>query len=519
MLVAWLVFPLVLAALCAGLGLLADALSGRRLPGALVAPAGLVAAIILAQLAALAGAGVPLTATLLILLAGLGPLFSLPWRFGRPDPWAVGAALAVFALFAAPVVLSGDPTFATYGEPDDIAGWLALASDDPSGPVLPLAVARQLTGGEVAWHLQPYLAVLGALLTLCVWQIARAVDFDHTGVGSKSTAAPHGGSLSPPTCALLAFLAAAPAIVFGYAGWGGVRELAAATLLALAVALALPPRATPGGETHTTPNRRSLRFTGWAPLALAALALLAVLVPWSGAPGPAIPLAALALAALLAITLALGLGVVSTGRPLALALFAVALLACAAIASANASLAPYDRLGELGEIDGRFAGQGPAILFEEEPFAELFLEDLELAERRPADPDRLDYRELLGYPLLVIPRFPAQSRPPLPYRRAYLGEDYEVWKLPRTATFRLLFHMPIGEPGVPVALPDCSQTVGLGLLALANQLGAAPQDISLIAAAPRRGPRLGATVAVSVDRASDLCGRPWDWIEAIAPAG
>ena len=51
---------------------------------------------------------------------------------------------------------------------------------------------------------------------------------------------------------------------------------------------------------------------------------------------------------------------------------------------------------------------------------------------------------------------------------------------------------------------------GLGLLALANQLGAAPQDITLIAAA---------IVAVPVDRARDLCGRPWDWIEAIAPAG
>jgi hypothetical protein len=254
-------------------------------------------------------------------------------------------------------------------------------------------------------------------------------------------------------------------------------------------------------------------------LALAALALLAVLIPWSGAPGPAIPLAALALAVLLAITLALGLGVASTGRPLALTLFAAALFACAAIASANASLASYDRLGELGEIDGRFAGQGPAILFEESPYADYFLGDLELAERRPADPDRLEYRELLGYPLLIVPRFPIQSRPPLPYRRAYLGEDYEVWKLPQRASFHLLFHMPIGEPGVSIALPDCSQTVGLGLLALANQLGAAPQDITLIAAAPRQGNRLGSTVAVPVDRASELCGRRWDWIEAIAPAG
>jgi hypothetical protein len=34
MLVAWVVFPLVLVAICVGLGLLLDALSGRRLAGA-----------------------------------------------------------------------------------------------------------------------------------------------------------------------------------------------------------------------------------------------------------------------------------------------------------------------------------------------------------------------------------------------------------------------------------------------------------------------------------------------------
>jgi len=235
---------------------------------------------------------------------------------------------------------------------------------------------------------------------------------------------------------------------------------------------------------------------------------------------------------------ALGLSVASRWPGLGLSLFAVALFACAVLASANVVLAPHDRLAELRQIDERFAGEGPALIVERNPYARYFLRDLApngaidpeearvplhgdatSAGEEPFDTDRLDYRALLDYPLLVVPRSSFQSRPSLPYKRAWLGEDYEVWRLPPTATFRLLFHYPVGGRGAATGLPNCSETVGLGLLGLANQLGAPPEDISLVAAAPRRGARLGPTVAVPVDRASDLCGRRWDWIEAIAPTG
>ncbi|HWO16620.1 MAG TPA: hypothetical protein VNM89_07905 [Solirubrobacterales bacterium] len=471
MLLAWVVLPLLLLAICAGLGLLVDAIGGRRLPGALIAPVGFAAAILLAQLATLAGAGVPLTAALVILLAGVGPASSLPWRFGRPDPWAVGAALAVFALFAAPVVLSGEPTFAAYGKADDIAGWLASADGDPNGLALPFAVAQQFLGGEAAWHFQPYVALLGALLSLCVWQIA-ASDIDHTRVGSKSAA-----PLDPRSRGLVAFLAAVPALIFGYAGLASPLVLGARVWLALAI-----------------------------------------------------------LAALTAVTVALSLWVARSQSPAALSAFAAALLGCAVLASANVGLAPYGSLSELRQVNERFAGEGPALIVEPDPLAtRYFLRDLApggavdpeeagvppsaAARGEPAEADQIDYRAMLEYSLLIVPRSPEQSRPPLPYRRVWLGEDYEVWRLPATATFRLLFHYPVGGPGAATGLPNCSETVGLGLLGLANQLGAPPEDISLVAAAPRRGARLGPTIAVPVDRASDLCGRHWDWIEAISPAG
>lgn len=513
MFVAWIVFPLALGAVCIGLGLLVDALSGRRLPGALLAPAGLAAIVLIVQLVTLFEAAAPYAASLAIVLAGVGLIASFPWRFGRPDPWPIVAALAVFALFAAPVVPSGSPTFASYGELADTPTWLAvadrvvehgrsleglapssyratldsaLAGGEPVGAVLPLAAVQRLLGGEVAWHFQPYIAVLGALLTLCAWQIAA--------------------SLEARGRALVAFLAAVPALVFGYAGWGGVQELVAVTLLALAVALG--------------PTRR-------IPLAIVVVALLAVLAPWP----PSFPfegdvwLATAALAALVAVTVALCLWVARAQPAAALAVFAAALAACGALASANASLAPHEQLTELRRVNERFAEQGPALVFERVPYGSRYFlravppDDAAEGERSPIDTDQVDFRALLSYPLLVLPRSPEQSRPPLPYRRIWLGEEYEVWKLPPTATFRLLFHMSIGGPRNAAALPDCSQTVGLGLLALSNQLAAAPQDISLVAASPRRGDRLGPAIAVPVDRASDLCGRPWDWIEAIAPAG
>ncbi len=318
------------------------------------------------------------------------------------------------------------------------------ADSDPVGAMLPLAVAQHLAGGELAWHLQPYLALLAALVSLCAWQLAA--------LGAAS--------LAPRSRAPIAFCAVIPALVFGYAGWV-------------------------------------------APLSLDARALLALAI----------------LAALTVGTVGLLVSAARSQPPALLAFFAAALFACAALASAGAPLAPYGQLNELRQLNARFAGQGPAVLFQDNPYADYFLRDVDLSDRRPADPDQVEFKALLAYPLLIVPRNPPQSRPPLPYKRRYLGADYETWKLPSTATFRLLFHMAIGEPGAPYALPDCSQTVGLGLLGLANQLGAAPQDITAIAAAPRRGDRLGPTVAVPLDRTRELCGRRWDWIEAIAPAG
>jgi hypothetical protein len=89
----------------------------------------------------------------------------------------------------------------------------------PTGSLMPLGIGHQLLSYDIAWLFQPYLAALAALLALALYAVlARVVP-------------------SRPLRALAVFVAAQPAILFGYALWGGIKELAGALLLALIAAL------------------------------------------------------------------------------------------------------------------------------------------------------------------------------------------------------------------------------------------------------------------------------------------
>lgn len=245
LLVAWIVFPLLLAALSLGCGRLLEAASGARLPGPLVLAAGLTVLVLAAQFTTLSGAAARLTGPFVGVLAAAGLLLSLRRR-DRTDPWALAAAVGVFAVFAAPVVLSGEATFAGYIKLDDTATYFAMtdrvmehgrslaglapstyeetlrttvAIGYPTGSLMPLGVGRQLLSYDVAWLFQPYLAFMAAMLALALYAVL--------------------GRLVAPRSlrAAAAFVAAQPAILFGYALWGGLKELAGALLLALIAAL------------------------------------------------------------------------------------------------------------------------------------------------------------------------------------------------------------------------------------------------------------------------------------------
>jgi hypothetical protein len=248
-LVAWVAFPLVLAVLALGCGLLLEQLAGARLPGALVLPCGVAVIVVAAELATATDATAQFATPAVVALTVAGLALALPARAMKLDRWAVASAAGVFAVFAAPVVLSGRATFAGYIKLDDTATWLSmtdrviahghslaglapssyeatldnyLARGYPVGSFMPLGVGRTLVGGDVAWLFQPSIAFLAAMMALAFFALAEPV------IGS------------PRRRALAAFVAAQPALLFGYSLWGGIKEVAAAAILPLVAALAAP---------------------------------------------------------------------------------------------------------------------------------------------------------------------------------------------------------------------------------------------------------------------------------------
>jgi hypothetical protein len=244
---AWALFPAVLLLLATGAGLLVERMARVRVPGALLPVTGLSLVIVACQFLTLAEWTAEFIVPLAVCLALLGGLLGGREVVGRLDMWPAAVGAGAFAAFAAPIVLSGDATFAGYIKLDDTATWMTLtdrvmdsgrsleglspstyeATLDfnlgdgyPIGVFLPFGIAGVLSGQDLAWTIQPYMAGLGALLALALWQIASQ------SLGSR------------PLRALAAFVGSQAALLYGYYLWGGVKEIAAAALIASAVPLA-----------------------------------------------------------------------------------------------------------------------------------------------------------------------------------------------------------------------------------------------------------------------------------------
>ena len=247
MIVAWLLFPLLLGVLCLGAGLLIERLAGFELPGVLLIPIGFMTLVVAASLTTYWSTTAPLTTEVVIVLAAAGLLASRVRLVQlRPDLWAVLATGAVFAVFAAPVVLSGQATFAGYGVLGDTSVHLTLidrflehgrtvpdgldstysevirnylATAYPVGAQMALGSLGPLTGQNIAWIYQPYLAGIMAITSLSFFSIAR------------------GFTDRRPVCALVAFVASQPALVYFFSLQGTVKELATVCALTTLVAL------------------------------------------------------------------------------------------------------------------------------------------------------------------------------------------------------------------------------------------------------------------------------------------
>ena len=262
MLGAWVVYPLILLALATGAGLLVQLAAGRALPSALRLPCGLALVIAVMDLCTrtTATATLAIPAAIVLGVAGLALGVASIERAGdrraavaglRPGAGAT-AALVVFCVYAAPIVLSGEATWAGYDKLNDTSIWLAIVDQAlahgrtvsdlapstysmilsgyltvgyPIGAFLPLGLGHALAGQDIAWLTDPWMAFNASVLAYTLHGAARRV-------------LPRAPSWQ---AALVASVAAGSTLLYGYYLWGGIKELVAATLIAgAAVATPLP---------------------------------------------------------------------------------------------------------------------------------------------------------------------------------------------------------------------------------------------------------------------------------------
>ena len=185
----WIAFPLLLAVLAYGGGAMVERASARKLPLTLLLPCGLALTIAVLDLFTRWTSTVSFAIPAVSALAVGGLVLRPPWRRPRLE-WAFLPALIVFAVYSAPIVLSGTATWAGYVKLDDTATWLALVDRTlssghtlaglapstymdtlaayltngyPVGAFLPLGLGHAFLGEDIAWLTDPWMAFLAAM--------------------------------------------------------------------------------------------------------------------------------------------------------------------------------------------------------------------------------------------------------------------------------------------------------------------------------------------------------------------
>jgi MFS family permease len=258
---------------------------------------------------------------------------------------------------------------------------------------------------------------------------------------------------------------------------------------------------------------------GWELLAYVVIAgvgcalFLAVSSPWVGGKTLAMASPAVLAAALAGCAAAFGQGRAVEASVVALAITG-GVLWSNALQYHDVWLAPRGQLHELETIGRDFAGQGPALMTNYEPYgARHFLRRLDpegaselrrrfvyltngklLDKGGSADIDRIRLDGLLVYRTLVLRRGPAASRPPSVYRLAWSGRYYEVWQRPQPPARTILEHLPLGNDSQAAAVPPCAAVLRLGGLGGTLTTATRPEAISL-GEPPARG-EVGLTVSV-----------------------
>ena len=247
-LASWFLLPLVVVASSWGIGLLLERLLGTELEDGLALPVGFAGSMVQLSLPYGVGLGAPAALGFLAVPVAAGFVLGRKrLRASLPGLPLALAALGVYLLYMAPVVLSGSATFAGYILLGDNAVHFSLVdhvrehgsrmtdlpyssygevlrinlgNGYPLGPHFQLASLSALLGTEVAWIYQAHLSVAIALATIPAARLLRSLR------------------LGPRTAAAGALAVVAAYLPYSYALQGGAKELMMIMLVLLGAVFA-----------------------------------------------------------------------------------------------------------------------------------------------------------------------------------------------------------------------------------------------------------------------------------------
>jgi hypothetical protein len=304
-LLAVFVFPLLLAAVSLGSGLLVERIGGWRVPSLLLAPLGFAAVIGVSQATTWVGPIAPLTPWALLAVAIAGFVVGRTalgerWHARRGGWWlGFAAGAGAYLIASMPVLLAGRATFPGYlldttgsvqlmgterllseghsWAPNGTAGYgLQLygyfGTGYPSGAHSAFGGLGRLVGVDYIWLYAPYLAAMLGLTALPLTWIARRIGLPQWAAAASGC------------------VAAVPALVYAYLLQGSIKEIVLLPTLMLLGALVLLAREQLRGVRAIVPlavtiaagaSTIGLSFAPWA-----LLSALAILVLGIGALGP-----------------------------------------------------------------------------------------------------------------------------------------------------------------------------------------------------------------------------------------
>jgi hypothetical protein len=241
------IYPLLLAALSLGAGLVVEALSGFRLQAALLPACGFAALLVVSQFTVLSPAIAPASPWILVAVAILGFALGrhslhIRWSNRGRHWWIVPAAgAASYLTVALPLIAAGRLTFPGYlldttaGFHLAVGDWILhhgttlppsypafgtaihdyFGNGYPAGGQVLVAVTAVLSGQSGLWLYFPFQVFALALSALVLTDLAERAGLPRVAAGFTG------------------WIAAAPALVTAYAQMGSIKELSALPALLL----------------------------------------------------------------------------------------------------------------------------------------------------------------------------------------------------------------------------------------------------------------------------------------------